>query len=56
MENYKSGMSDINYLSKNYVNSMSNMGSVNASAENVYNNLIKYLPRGSHIGNYNNSK
>ncbi|MEK6833836.1 MAG: hypothetical protein AABY32_07370 [Nanoarchaeota archaeon] len=56
MENYKSGTSDINYLSKNYVNSMSNMGSVNTSAENAYNNLIKYLPKGNHIGNYGPSK
>jgi hypothetical protein len=61
MENYQSGIDMRKYISKGNLNgsgSNYNLGEYrqkyigNSSAENMYNNLMKFLPRGGHIGKY----
>jgi len=62
MENYKSGINDMNYLPKSCGASIMsvdyNLGGYrqkyigNTSAENLYNNIVKSASRGNHIGDY----
>jgi hypothetical protein len=62
MENYKIETNEIKYLSKDYGIGMRTLGynlnnyrekyNHTSTAESRYNNFIKYLPRGSHIGKY----
>ena len=62
MENYKSGIDNMNYLPKSCGRGMVsidyNFGEYrqkyigNTSAESLYNSLINFLPKGNHIGNY----
>jgi hypothetical protein len=64
MENYKAGiqLKDMNYISRNYgkgsFNSNYSLGEyrqkyLNTPASvNIYNDFMRNLPRGSHIGKY----
>lgn len=62
MENYKLETKEVKYLSKDYGIKMMSLGyNLNnyrekynhiSTAESMYNNLMKFIPRGSHLGNY----
>jgi hypothetical protein len=62
MENYRLEINNVKYLSKDSGIGMRNSGyNLNnyrqeythiSTAESIYNNFMKFMPRGSHIGKY----